>query len=1162
VLWCLLALIAFPAVADITGTWSGSYILEGRSGQLRITLGQIGTAVLARSESEGFSSAPAPGSVDDGQLRIALTLAGGETVDLLGRIDGDQIAASLRTRDGHRGSAALVRELVAAAATDVTGTWSGTLNATEHPCNDKTVAKQWSSPMTLSVAQQQGVVSGVVALDSAPDYDSQMCSSRGTRAFSFPFSGNVSGSTLSGTFVVPKGSGGYDAVSLTAEVTGNTMSITMTQGSDFSGSSTLTQTSTQSPFGALTGNYTGTFSAAIVPCGRGSAVPYSGTVTASLLQAGNAITGSVTIIGDKSDKDTGNGGCTLVDDPPTVHPINATVNGNSVSGTVTNANGKVNPWSGTISGNTITISGTAEFPGEFFNMTITKTTAGGGSPGIPAPSVLSFTATPSSVSAGGTSTLTWATINAGTATIDNGIGTQPASGSVSVTPNQTTTYTLTVSGPGGTATATTTVTVNSGTASIVVGTLPAGMLQAVGGAATTDSFSVSNVGTGSATVTLTANGNFFSVSPSTFTLAPGTSQVVGIIASPQAAGTYDGSVSVSPSGASVPVHLLVASPPTAPVIPQATTSRSDVSAPAGQNPTGSVSFKNNGTGTLTGIAVSDVPWIVPQTGAITIPPGQTVPINFTIDRSRRPDTSSLIGGLAGKISLVFLTNAFSKTAIPLGTTPTGSVSVTIVDVVKPGVAPGTPPPLQPGELAYFIAALRTNNRFNGDLMLSGKNDVPDLKMILSAQNQQQIASLASVPSNTGVAFPAIIRNVFGVTGLGGSLQVRSSQNPNIALAGMVSTNVAGGGPSTITALPILRSDRGAAAGERLVFAGADNSQSATENLATSLYLQEVSGNAGHVSIEYRDLAGNVVGTDSSAIGSFQLFVSDVPAAARTIIVTNDSTGSARISGYAVVTADASGDTWVLVDPRQFGTPSGSLIMPIVAAGSQAEVYVANGSSGPLNVSLDFGSGNRRHSVRAAGTGGQSTPQTLTIGAMSTSRTTLTPANGFVRINAGSGSVSAVGRITASNSGTTIGSSLPAVPSGSALGNGQGRRFTGVDDSSARTVAAATPGTYRSTLMLIEATGQSATVRVTLRYTFVAGATVSSQAVSSHDFVVGPNQVMTISDLARSIIGAQRDAFGDLRNMQVDVDVVGGSGKVLPFMETIDNGSGDIAVRAE
>jgi hypothetical protein len=201
---------------------------------------------------------------------------------------------------------------------------------------------------------------------------------------------------------------------------------------------------------------------------------------------------------------------------------------------------------------------------------------------------------------------------------------------------------------------------------------------------------------------------------------------------------------------------------------------------------------------------------------------------------------------------------------------------------------------------------------------------------------------------------------------------------------------------------------------------------------------------------------------------------------------------------------------------------------------------------------------RRRSVKP----GSSTPtQSLSIPAMGTSKTTLPAQTAFVRINSAT-PVTASGRVTLSSSGATFGSSLPAVPASAALASGQGKRFTGVDDASAKSIAAKVPQTYRSTLMLIETAGQTATVRVTLTYTFIAGFTVSSVGVSSHDFTVAPNEMLTIPDLARAVIGTQRDAFGDLRNMQVDVDVVGGSGKVLPFVESVDNGSGDMMVRAE
>ena len=77
------------------------------------------------------------------------------------------------------------------------------------------------------------------------------------------------------------------------------------------------------------------------------------------------------------------------------------------------------------------------------------------------PPTISFSASPTSISSGGSATLTWNTGNATSVTIDNGIGSVATSGSLSVTPVATTTYTLTATGPGGSATATATVSVGS-----------------------------------------------------------------------------------------------------------------------------------------------------------------------------------------------------------------------------------------------------------------------------------------------------------------------------------------------------------------------------------------------------------------------------------------------------------------------------------------------------------------------------------------------------------------------------------------------------------------------------------------------------------------------------------------------------------------------------
>lgn len=65
------------------------------------------------------------------------------------------------------------------------------------------------------------------------------------------------------------------------------------------------------------------------------------------------------------------------------------------------------------------------------------------------PTISSFTAEPSSIQPGQSSTLRWTVTGADSITIDNGIGTVQSSGQRQVYPNQTTTYTLRATGPGG-----------------------------------------------------------------------------------------------------------------------------------------------------------------------------------------------------------------------------------------------------------------------------------------------------------------------------------------------------------------------------------------------------------------------------------------------------------------------------------------------------------------------------------------------------------------------------------------------------------------------------------------------------------------------------------------------------------------------------------------
>lgn len=104
---------------------------------------------------------------------------------------------------------------------------------------------------------------------------------------------------------------------------------------------------------------------------------------------------------------------------------------------------------------TTTYTLTATGPGGTATATATVTVSAA------VPTVVSFGASPSTITAGESSTLSWTTTNATSVSISGLTGTQPASSSVSVSPTATTTYTLTATGPGGTATATTQVTVGT-----------------------------------------------------------------------------------------------------------------------------------------------------------------------------------------------------------------------------------------------------------------------------------------------------------------------------------------------------------------------------------------------------------------------------------------------------------------------------------------------------------------------------------------------------------------------------------------------------------------------------------------------------------------------------------------------------------------------------
>jgi len=148
------------------------------------------------------------------------------------------------------------------------------------------------------------------------------------------------------------------------------------------------------------------------------------------------------------------GDCFVVDIGDEVLPLYGTVSGNTLTLLLPLGGGAADQFTVNFSGDTMTGTLTDSF-GDFGSFTATKSASAA------LPVINMFAASPSSITTGQSATLSWSTSNATAVSIDNGVGSQSPSGSVTVSPPQTTVYTLTATGPAGSVTAQTTVTVST-----------------------------------------------------------------------------------------------------------------------------------------------------------------------------------------------------------------------------------------------------------------------------------------------------------------------------------------------------------------------------------------------------------------------------------------------------------------------------------------------------------------------------------------------------------------------------------------------------------------------------------------------------------------------------------------------------------------------------
>ena len=796
---------------------------------------------------------------------------------------------------------------------------------------------------------------------------------------------------------------------------------------------------------------------------------------------------------------------------------------------------------------------------------------------------ISFNASPLTIRQGQSATLSCSIIGASSVFIDQGIGNVPLPGAAAtVTPKTTTTYTLTA--VSGNATATGSVTVNVLTAPLVAaGALPTAMVQTAGSGGGTTTYTLSNAGGSPTTITLRQNGTFFTQSPSSFTIQPGGSQVITVTGTAQPAGFQSGSSIPTgagvPEGMQIPIRLAAINPPAGRVVAKASKNRVDVAGLAGANPIGTVDYVNSGTTTLQGVLHSDVPWIIPQSGVVTIPPGATGTFTFTIDRAQRPDSNTPTGSSRGSLVLSYLSGALSKTGSLDTTTPSVS-TVTVVDTVKLPVSSGvTPPPLAPNEVALFVPGVGhlqgSVGLFVSDLSVLnpiGTHVINDLKMyytpVGSSITNAQSAPLPSVSSTVSVALADVAQNVFGNTGQVASLQIRSADAASLAVNANIfnSSNPAG---TFGTAIPTFRSDRAVAAGDHLVLTGL-RSDSSTH---TNLFIQETSGANVTVQTQFFDVNGNSLGTRSDVAGPFALaqFNNAVPSGAASAILTNTGATPGKFLAYATPVDNNSGDNWAVADwARQNGdTQDLPTVIPVAGSALGANSTFFRTDLAVMNTSTSSASGTLTYLPR----GGTAINKTISLGAHQTSVIPdvvgtffgQTSSLGFLTFTPVTGTFAVTSRtFSTDTSGVkpgTFGTAVPAIANADALVPGSYRAIGALDDAAPATVLAGRPATFRTNMGLVETSGAPVTVRVTLRFTFQL-AKVAGIASASKDYALTPFQFMQVPMVSDIIGDANRATLPDLHDIEVDFQVLSGPGTAAVYTSSTDNGTGDIILRTQ
>lgn len=719
--------------------------------------------------------------------------------------------------------------------------------------------------------------------------------------------------------------------------------------------------------------------------------------------------------------------------------------------------------------------------------------------------------------------------------------------------------------------------------SVVVTAQPGALVQTPGNAGATARYTLTNVGESAAAVTLSQDAAFFSQTPTAFTIPARGSQEVVITAFAVAQGNYAGrSLIVGdgvPAGLEVPVRL--AAVPTSDGSPNPTERRIDLSGSATAAPfLTNVAFTNPTSGTVRAVLTSDAPWLRPSASAITIVPGGTTSVQVEIDRSRRSEAEFESASVSGALRLSYLASSRAQgDRTPLADSPVSSVTVTVKDSVAKPIDPTKITPAE-SEIGVFFPGVGhvqgSVGTFISDLVISASKTIgldPLVGVYFTPAGGEPLKLNQKLVPNQLLVLSDVVKSYFGRSGETGTLQVRLTSPDLLSLSAAV-INKSGVAGTYGTAIPALRSDRAAAPGQSTYLTGLIGSSPAAH---TNVVLQETAGKAASVDLDFLSSGGQVVSTRRDVrIAPFASVRLDdaVPVQGVSAKITVRSDHEGRVMAYATpvdkaLESDGSrrgGDTWAVADwPRTLGyMPSSPVVIPVVGVVRGANNTLFRTDITLMNTTAAEATGRLTFYPR----GGVPVIRDVRLGAQQTVvhanaiETLFAVQNqvGFVTfVPVGGSSWLVAARIFATTGQqiATFGTGVPVVSLESAMRAGQTRRIAGFDDAGAATIAAATPATFRSNLGLIETSGQPVRVRVTLHNAVPEGATALSSALSFKEFTLAAYEVLSINGISQFVLGERRANYRtDLKDLFVDITVLSGSGSVIPYLSSVDNGSAD------